>query len=92
MAGDAEYSALRSEYYYIERQMEGLQDTLDALSDQMCDRGTDLVCATLGVDKVNVSFGRHHCPKSPIEECCYDMDQDPCEDNCLFCGAPNERK
>lgn len=36
--------------------------------------------------------GVHDCLKSPIGVCVYDEDNDPCHDDCLFCGDPSERK
>jgi hypothetical protein len=34
----------------------------------------------------------HECPKSPTTYCCYDQENDPAMDSCLFCYQPYERK
>lgn len=32
------------------------------------------------------------CEKSPVETCVYNPYEDPCHDQCIFCGDPEERK
>jgi hypothetical protein len=32
------------------------------------------------------------CPDSEDHLCKYDIENDPCEDQCIYCGLPNERK
>jgi len=39
-----------------------------------------------------LGLGGWLCPDSPTGFCWYDKVVDPCEDNCLGCGFPNERK
>jgi hypothetical protein len=40
----------------------------------------------------NHNIGSWPCPNSPIEVCVYNLDEDPCEDYCIYCGEPDERK
>lgn len=37
-------------------------------------------------------FGGHSCDKSPTKSCVYAHYDDPCHDDCLYCGNPEERK
>ncbi len=37
-------------------------------------------------------IGTWKCKRSPIGICAYDSEQDPCLDDCVFCGNPDERK
>jgi hypothetical protein len=37
-------------------------------------------------------IGHWDCPNSPIGTCVYDIEEDPCEDDCIYCGEPDERK
>lgn len=39
-----------------------------------------------------MELGSHDCDGSPTGYCCYDADEDPNLDECLFCGQPDERK
>lgn len=39
-----------------------------------------------------IEIGHHACPTSPIGVCAYDGDDDPSNDDCLFCHDPDERK
>jgi hypothetical protein len=34
----------------------------------------------------------HTCHNSPLGHCVYDDEEDPCNDNCLYCHEPEERK
>ena len=45
-------------------------------------------------DKYNnhIVFGSWDCPNSPTGECVYDSEKDPCLDDCIYCGGPDERK
>ena len=36
--------------------------------------------------------GEWDCEESPIGLCLYNRIEDPCLDNCLYCGNPDERK
>lgn len=36
--------------------------------------------------------GHYDCDDSPTGNCIYDGFEDPCLDECLFCGQPDERK
>jgi biotin synthase-like enzyme len=38
------------------------------------------------------NIGTWDCPNSPIKTCVYDIEKDPCEDDCIYCGQPDERK
>ena len=38
------------------------------------------------------SVGAWGCEESPIGVCVYDDEADPCNDECLVCGHPDERK
>jgi hypothetical protein len=38
------------------------------------------------------SIGTWRCNKSPIGKCIYNNEEDPCQDNCIYCGQPDERK
>jgi hypothetical protein len=40
----------------------------------------------------NHSIGSWDCTHSPIGTCVYDYVADPCEDDCIYCGQPDERK
>lgn len=40
----------------------------------------------------DIELGRpFSCDKSPVYICCYNGLYDPCHDECLFCGQPEER-
>ena len=51
----------------------------------------DAVASAMGVDPDSITLGHHQCEGSPSSQCVY-KDDDPCQDFCLFCDAPNERK
>lgn len=38
-----------------------------------------------------VDIGSWDCDDSPIGVCCYEPEDD-CQDNCVYCGQPDERK
>jgi hypothetical protein len=40
----------------------------------------------------DLDIGSHFCDGSPVGVCCYDADEDPSLDDCLFCHGPDERK
>ena len=40
----------------------------------------------------SVELGSHKCHHSPTGKCFYNEDEDPCNDSCLVCGQPDERK
>ena len=40
----------------------------------------------------DLSIGTWECKRSPIQICVYDEKEDPCLDDCIFCGEPDERK
>lgn len=42
--------------------------------------------------RANLSFGSWECEESPTGQCVYDMDSDMGDDECLYCGGPDERK
>lgn len=56
---------------------------------------TKQVARMVGVPHENLSGmeGGWDCEgPSPTGQCLYNIAEDPCEDFCLFCGAPSERK
>lgn len=38
------------------------------------------------------NIGTWDCADSPIGTCVYNIEEDPCEDECIYCGQPDERK
>lgn len=57
------------------------------------DREWQTVLKSLFPDREHLSSATFwDCPTSPIKHCVYDLDEDPCEDECLYCGDPRERK
>jgi hypothetical protein len=59
--------------------------------------GTHTVPGCDGVVVTNVCanaivIGNWDCTDSPIEVCVYDSYEDPVQDSCLYCHAPDERK
>ena len=48
----------------------------------------------LGLTELDATLveGPHECIKSPTRHCLYNDDEDPCHDDCLVCGEPEERK
>lgn len=96
---DAELASLYGEYCGIESRIESLSNDLDSLDETMQRRKLELVHAVLGrpvevevLGESEIELGYHECPKSPTDECVYDVVQDPCQDSCLFCEQPRERK
>lgn len=47
-------------------------------------------CPKVKKHTINLTCG-HICPKSPIGYCAFDIDVDPCLDDCLFCNLPVDR-
>lgn len=92
MRKDAELESLRSEARQIEGRIEDLSSTLDDLDAQISERSLVLVQAALEHPPEEITFGYHECQQSPTGECAYDVEEDPCEDSCLFCEQPSERK
>lgn len=39
-----------------------------------------------------IQIGDWYCDKSPFGICAYDLDEDSCCDECIYCGEPDERK
>lgn len=57
------------------------------------DREWKLVLKSLFPEREHLSSATSwKCETSPIGHCVYDLDEDPCEDECLYCGDPRERK
>lgn len=46
----------------------------------------------LNVPSHDLSIGHWECKTSPIGVCVYNREEDQCEDDCLFCHQPDERK
>lgn len=48
----------------------------------------------LKVDAKNLSVGSWECASGDnlIDVCLYDLENDPCRDECIYCGKPVERK
>jgi hypothetical protein len=40
----------------------------------------------------NHVMGYWKCRKSPVGHCVYDIEDDPEQDSCIYCGDPDERK
>lgn len=75
----------------------GLQDFLDrtlkgVVDDLLAEREHDRVVVAAGLDKENLSEGTWDCEKSPTKLCWYDWNSDLRDDECIYCGAPDERK
>jgi len=45
-----------------------------------------------GISADSLSHGSWDCKESPTGKCYFNEDEDPCEDDCLVCGGPEERK
>jgi hypothetical protein len=53
----------------------------------------EVVAKHFGIeDEYDCTIGVHDCPESPIGLCVYNNADDPCNDFCLVCGKPHERK
>lgn len=45
-----------------------------------------------GLDPETSMSTGHECPDSPIDLCVYNVEEDPCRDQCLICGEPWNRQ
>ena len=86
---DPELKALQDEYYTVEGKIEGLNQELDDLEEQMEDRRRELVAEALGADFEPV-FSSQRCANSPTGECVFDDDNADSYDECVFCGESEE--
>lgn len=48
------------------------------------------IAPALGVEPLSLTVGTWSCPSSPLGVCVYEVNA--CEDECLYCGHPEERK
>jgi hypothetical protein len=75
----------------------GIQDWLDQrLRDEveriLAKREHDRIVKEAGLDKDNLGEGTWECETSPTGICWYDYSSSMGEDECIFCGDPDERK
>jgi len=52
----------------------------------------ETISKATGVDQWDLYLGSWKCTESPTGMCLYDQKSDPCCDQCLVCGDPDERK
>lgn len=84
---------LRKRAQKLREELSSLEDTIEVLQQK-------LVEETIKVPDCDLLFGTWDCPDSPTGKCVYDLNQDHKnpdhdtmgEDECLFCGEPDERK
>lgn len=51
------------------------------------------VAALVHIPPASIYLGQSWtCENSPTKHCIYDTDKDPCHDQCVICGDPEERK
>lgn len=53
-------------------------------------KAAEILAQKHGVETIDI--GGWKCENSEIGICYYNPDDDPCLDNCLVCGHPDERK
>jgi hypothetical protein len=51
-----------------------------------------IVADKLDMDHHDVVLGTWDCDESPTGSCVYNDETDPCHDQCVVCGDPDERK
>lgn len=63
---------------------------------QICQEIQDIEMFIIALDGTfkgtKFDLGFHTCLTSPIGFCIYNSEEDPCHDNCVRCGLPEERK
>ena len=88
----AERKANNSEKIRVQREVlspfkakdDELREEMMNLQDELLEEATG-TCGKLAP-------GTWDCESSPIGVCAYDLDDDLCCDQCVFCGDPEERK
>jgi hypothetical protein len=53
---------------------------------------TQALATLLDMDPISVELGSWDCEHSPTGKCVYDLHSDMGDDECLYCGEPDERK
>lgn len=78
----------------LEEMRDNIENVLSDLNyyiQQTKDELVRMACPKVGNHTLEFSHS-HNCSTSPTDYCAFDIDVDPCCDDCLFCGQPEERK
>lgn len=80
----------------LDEERRRLRSRIDAINEERASLMRRAVERRLEADgepvPTEMELGGHDCDGSPTGFCCYDADEDPNLDECLFCGQPDERK
>ena len=76
-----------------ERVAAAAREAAEAAEAALLEEQRNVVARYLDDDVDTIATSPYHsCRRSPVGACVYDDDNDPCHDNCVFCGHPEERK
>lgn len=77
----------------LDAQVRAAEATLRDLKHQQIDHDDEISAQLARIMGINtVDLGSWKCEHSPTGKCFYDADKDHCNDFCLMCGGPDERK
>lgn len=86
---NADIEALTKEIEELEKKKEDVEYEIHSAESRL----SKMIAQKMRLNISSITLGKYwECPESPTGYCIYNHDEDPCHDNCLVCGDPEERK
>lgn len=76
----------------VDRQIKILSTRLQGMVSMREKLADEMVNQQLKTNIRHIDHGTWDCQDSPTGRCAYNGEEDPVNDECLFCGDPDERK